>query len=94
MNRYQIARARFMSIDVTWSLVQDALRWLLQHPGGDLTIARHRSTHTVTYQTARTDLLDLEARGLLRSEKVSKELVFYAAPNLEEKLREARLAKE
>ena len=72
---------------------QEALRWFIQHPSGELTIARHRSAHSVTYQTARTDLLDLEARGLLYSEKVSRALVFYAVPKLEAKLQEERGAR-
>ncbi|MEM6296221.1 MAG: Fic family protein [Myxococcota bacterium] len=59
------------------------LRYALRHPDGDFTIAVHQSYHSVAYQTARTDLLDLESKGLLRSLKRGKALHFVPVDDLE-----------
>ncbi|HEY5962259.1 MAG TPA: Fic family protein, partial [Polyangiaceae bacterium] len=48
----------------------------LRHPQHQYTIEAHQSSHNVAYQTARTDLLDMEQKGLLRSSKIRKKLVF------------------
>jgi Fic family protein len=48
----------------------------LRHQGQQYTIEGHQTSHHVAYQTARTDLLDLEQKGLLRSRKSGKKLVF------------------
>ena len=48
----------------------------LRHPQHQYTIEAHQSSHYVAYQTARTDLLDMERKGLLRSSKIHKKLVF------------------
>ena len=58
----------------------------LRHPQQRYTFRSHQMSHNVVYQTARTDLLDLEHRGLLRSRKVGKTWTFTPAPNLESKL--------
>ena len=50
------------------------------------TFKSHQISHNVVYQTARTDLLDLEERGLLKSQKVGKTWYFTAVSDLEEKL--------
>ena len=47
----------------------------------------HRNSHNVVYQTARTDLLDLHARGVLEKQVVGKKLMFGAVKDLTEKLR-------
>ncbi len=60
----------------------------LRHPGCHYTIEPHRSRHGVVYETARSDLMDLVARGLLRKRKVGKAWVFVPAENLELKLGE------
>ncbi len=52
----------------------------LRHPGMRYTIAAHKQTHGVTYQTARTDLLDLASRNLLIKTKMGRFFSF-AAPN-------------
>lgn len=59
----------------------------LRHPGGRYTYGSHQSSHEVVYQTARTDLLDLEDRGLLIKRKVGPRFVFRPAPDLVERLR-------
>jgi Fic family protein len=65
------------------ALISHALR----HPLGDYTFTSHRTSHGVVYQTARTDLLNLAARGLLESRKVGREWHFKPAANLEQRLR-------
>ena len=52
----------------------------LRHPGMRYTIAGHKKTHGVTYQTARTDLLDLVSRNLLAKTKTGRFFSF-ATPN-------------
>ncbi len=58
----------------------------LTHPGFAYSIASHRTSHGVVYQTARTDLLDLEARGLLDRRQVRKTYVFLAPDDLAARL--------
>ena len=60
----------------------------LRHPHQRYTIRSHQISHNVVYQTSRTDLLDLERRGLLKSEKIGKTWYFTPAYDLEEKLTE------
>ncbi len=64
------------------ALVSKALR----HPRQRYTIKSHQISHNVVYQTARTDLLDLESRGLVSSRKISKTWYFTPVSNLEQKL--------
>jgi Fic family protein len=58
----------------------------LRHPRQEYTIQSHQHSHNVVYQTARTDLLDLEARGLLLKRKRGKAFVYTPAPDLQERL--------
>lgn len=59
----------------------------LRHPGAVYTTASHRTSHDVAYQTARTDLLALAAKGLLTQAKRGKQFVFLAPADLETRLR-------
>ncbi len=59
----------------------------LRHPGYSYTFQSHKTSHNVTYQTARTDLLDLAERGLLAKHKRGKTFVFTAPRDLGERLR-------
>ena len=43
-------------------------------------------SHSIVYETARTDLLDLEKRELLKSIKVGRKLYFSPVQKIEEKL--------
>ena len=54
----------------------------LRHPGEVYRVAKHQKVHDVVYQTARTDLLDLETLGLLMKAKQGNAFVFYAAEDL------------
>lgn len=72
----------------------EVIRHALKHPGQRYTIASHQKSHQIAYQTARTDLLDLGARGVLDQRKKGKQIVFVAPADLSERLlkieREAR----
>jgi Fic family protein len=58
----------------------------LRHPNQRYSIESHRVSHNVVYQTARTDLLDLEEKGLLSKFKVGKTLYFSATREIEQRL--------
>jgi Fic family protein len=60
----------------------------LRHPNHRYTIERHRSSHNVVYQTARTDLLDLKERGILAARKLGKTWYFTPALDIEAKLQQ------
>lgn len=54
----------------------------LKHTGHSYRIAEHQRAHGVTYQTARTDLLQLATLKLLRQFQQGKAFVFVARPDL------------
>lgn len=58
----------------------------VRHPLHRYTVASHQTRHGVAYQTARTDLLDLEERGLMVKSKRGKTYYFTAVENLEKVL--------
>lgn len=58
----------------------------LRHPDQSYTVKSHSSSHNIVQQTARTDLLGLESRGLLVRHKVGKAYYFFPVKNLAEKL--------
>jgi len=64
------------------ALIRDAVR----RPGRWYTVNEHRRSHGVVYETARTDLLDLRERDLLRAERQGRKWVFSPVPNLPERL--------
>ena len=64
------------------ALISHALR----HPHQQYTIRSHQISHNVVYQTSRLDLLDLENRGLLNSQKIRRTWYFTPVSALEEKL--------
>jgi Fic family protein len=65
---------------------RDLISHALRHPHQRYTIRSHQLSHNVVYQTSRLDLLDLERRGLLNSQKIGKTWYFTPANDLEEKL--------
>jgi Fic family protein len=65
------------------ALISHALR----HPHHRYTFVSHKTSHNVVYQTARTDLLGLQQRGLLESFKIGKTWYFSPARDLETRLR-------
>ena len=65
---------------------RDLISHALRHPGQRYTIQTHRNSHNVVYQTARADLLDLAARGLLEQQKRGKTWHFIPVRDLEVQL--------
>lgn len=59
---------------------------VLDHPDATYTIRSHRATYGTAYATARNDLYQLEARGLLDRRKVGKGFVFTPAAEIAAKL--------
>lgn len=58
----------------------------LRDPSGSVTVEAHRTTHGVVPQTARTDLQDLEQRGLLTSTKQGRKVMWFPAPDLAQRV--------
>ena len=69
------------------ALISHALR----HPGIRYTFESHKSSHRVAYQTARTDLLDLAARGILDRTRAGRAFSFAAPHDLEKRLRRLKI---
>lgn len=55
---------------------RELLLHAVKNPGQQYSIYHHQNTHTVSYQTARTDLLELAAGGYLEQLKSGKTFVF------------------
>ncbi len=66
----------------------DLLRHALKHPYQQYIIESHRISHNTSYETARTDLLDLSTRGILQLIKRGKQMVFIAPNDLEKRIRQ------
>ncbi|MCV6609172.1 MAG: Fic family protein [Amphritea sp.] len=63
----------------------NVLKNAIKNPGAEYTINSHKTSHGVTYQTARTDLLKLSDHfNLLKKYKVGKKDVFISPANLRE----------
>ena len=58
----------------------------LKKPHSTFYVESHRSSHNVTYQTARTDLLSLEKLGLLEKSKAGKAFAFTVPDDLRKRL--------
>lgn len=59
----------------------------LRDAGAHYTFASHQHSHGVVYQSARTDLLDLEERGLLKRTTRGRTYVFFPVPDLDRRLK-------
>lgn len=70
----------------------ELIRHALKHPFQEYTIAGHGKSHNVVYQTARTDILALNARGALDKKKRGKKMIFTVPRDLAARLR--RMEKE
>jgi Fic family protein len=64
------------------------LNHALRNHGEAYRVDAHQRSHAVVYQTARTDLLDLEELGLLEKARQGNAYVFYAPADLRERLGE------
>ena len=65
----------------------ELIRHALKHPFQQYSIASHQKSHNVVYQTARTDLLDLQKRGVFDWKKRGRQMVFVAPGDLARRLR-------
>lgn len=70
----------------------DLIRHALKHPYSHYAIESHRSSHNIVYQTARTDLLELEASGVVEKIRVGRKMMFGIPKDLPSRLR--KLGKE
>lgn len=59
----------------------------LRKPQARFTVASHRHSHNIVYQTARIDLLKLEQYGLLEKHQQGKEFVFMPVKDIRRKLK-------
>jgi Fic family protein len=56
-------------------------------PHDSYTIEAHKNYHSIVYETARNDLLQLVEKGFLRKEKEGKEFIFWPCEGMIDKLR-------
>jgi len=62
----------------------------LRDPSGSVSAVDHQSTHRVSAQTAHNDLRGLEEAGFLARTKRGRRIVWFPAPDMEERVRSAR----
>ena len=79
--------ARVRALDLFNHRQADLIRHALKHPYQEYTIGSHGKSHQVVYQTARTDLLDLKARGILEQKQRGKMMVFTVPADLADRLK-------
>ncbi|GII93114.1 Fic family protein [Sinosporangium siamense] len=65
------------------ALLGDALK----NPGASYSVQSHRTSHRVSAETARQDLLELEGNGFLEKSRMGKKFVYRPRANLAEKVR-------
>lgn len=61
----------------------------LRDPSGSVSAVDHQSTHRVSAQTAHNDLRGLEEAGFLARTKRGRRIVWFPAPDMEERVRGA-----
>lgn len=83
-DRMRVLRRRVRGFDLLNHRQRPLIEHALAHFDADYTIQGHLVSHNVVYETARSDLLDLERRGLLISRKVGRTLHFRPAQDLEQ----------
>lgn len=59
----------------------DLIELLQRNPGATIDVEAYKERNKIVYQTARTDLLDLSARGILRQTKEGKKYIFSRGKN-------------
>jgi Fic family protein len=69
---------------------RDLIHHALRHSGFLYTVRSHRSSHNVSYETARSDLMELTELGLLTKHKPGKGWEFRPVAGLHEKLKGSR----
>lgn len=78
--------AQLRALDLFNHRQADLIGHALKHPFQEYSIDSHRKSHNVVYQTARTDLLDLKARGVLEQKKRGRRMIFTVPRNISERL--------
>jgi Fic family protein len=68
------------------------LELAIKDPSAVFTIESHSRSHRVSYETARSDLRDLEARSLLRQSKSGRQFIWLPAENLTSMIRQSQFA--
>ncbi len=63
------------------------ISYALRTPGATFTFRTHQTSHNIAYQSARNDLLDLHARGLLYKRKTGRAFTFLPVDDLADQLR-------
>lgn len=86
MRELQQVESHMRSLDLFNHRQVEVIRHALKHPGQRYTIASHQTSHHVTYETARTDLLGLNARGLLEQQKKGNQMIFLVPADFSELL--------
>lgn len=56
---------------------RDLLSHAVRHPGHQYTIKAHQTLHNIVYETARTDLLELQQLGLFLVKKTGQKVGLY-----------------
>lgn len=64
----------------------DLIRHAMKHPGQRYTIQGHSTSHSIVYQTARADLVDLRDRGIFDLTKRGKLMLFVSPIDLCERM--------
>lgn len=62
----------------------------MQHPDAEYSFQSHQTSHRVAFQTARTDLLDLELRGYLERIRRGRRYFFLPASDLDRHITDSR----
>jgi Fic family protein len=70
----------------------DLIRHALKHPFQNYLIESHKISHGTSYETARSDLLDLSRRGVLGLIKRGRQMIFTVPKDLEKRIK--KLGKE
>lgn len=73
---------------------REILTHAIKHPEASYTIARHKITHGIVYQTARTDLLGLAQKGYLDIERVGQTMRFLPRKDLARRLKSRRTKRD
>ena len=82
----KILEQRMRHIDMLNHRQAALIAHALRHPHHRYTVKSHMTSHNVVYQTGRTDLQDLENKGLLTSMKRGRTFVFIPPEDLESRL--------
>lgn len=85
------AEAQLRALNLFNHRQADVVRHALKHPYQEYTIAGHRRSHNVVYQTARSDLLNLVVRGVLAQRTRGKKMIFTVPQDLVARLKKMEI---